>query len=134
MNAPAPTVRLAGLSVSLRQLRFSGLIGVLPQERAVASDFTVSLTLHVAGADQAVFADRLEATVDYAQAYALVRQVMQRPHHLLEHAAGAIGQALLARFPRVVQAEVEICKVNPPMGAASLGASVRATFTRPAAP
>lgn len=130
MTADTPRSRIESLHVRLHDVRLSACIGVLEQERVVASDFVVNLDLEVLCADDAVFADRLSATVDYSAAYALVCRLMRRPYQLIERAAGAIGQALLDAFPQVERLSVDIRKVNPPMGAASAGASVCVTLVR----
>lgn len=110
--------------IEIADMRFHARHGVLAQEREVGGEYSVGLRLTLSRAEGAVWDDCLEATVNYAEAYALVRQEMQRPSALLEHVAGRIVKALLAAFPLVEEAEVKVCKLNPPMGAACAGASV----------
>lgn len=130
MNTETTNAHVEALHVRLHDLRFSAFIGVLEQERIVASDFLVNLDLTVTHARDAVFRDRLEATVDYAQVYTIVRNLMHQRYQLIERAAGAIGQALLDEFSQIEQLTVDIRKVNPPMGAATTGASVCVTLSR----
>lgn len=127
----SPCVAVTSLHVRLHDVRLTAHIGVLEQERVVAGDFLVNLDLTIGHAEAAVFADDLSATVDYAKAYAVVRECMRRPYQLLERAAGAVAQALLDQFPQVERLSVDVRKVNPPMGAASAGASACVTLARP---
>ena len=117
-------MQLLSTTVTLDDIRCYAYHGVLDQERIVGGDYTVSLRLTLSDASQAVWHDQLEGTVNYAEAYELVRRVMSQPSALLEHVAGRLLQALFDTFPLVAEAEVQVRKVNPPMGADCNGASV----------
>ncbi len=112
-------------SVRLSTMHFYAYHGVMPQEQTVGAHFDVSLTLKLASPEKAVLTDELSQTVNYAEAYNLVGQVMQMPSQLLEHVAARILQTVFQAFPYVSEGEVEVVKVNPPMGAAMEGAGVR---------
>lgn len=120
--------------IRLDDVRCYAYHGVLPQERVVGADYTVSLDLQLTAPAPAVRDDRLEGTVDYAEAFRLVRREMARPSALLEHVAGRILQALFDTFPRIEAASVAVRKVNPPMGADCSGAAVTLTARRFAPP
>ena len=109
-------------------MAFYAYHGVLPQERAVGGEYWVDLTLYPADISAAVQGDRLDGTINYAEAYEIVRREMAQPSALLEHVCGRIAQALFAAFPALLRIEVEVCKVNPPIGAACHGASVKLVF------
>lgn len=123
-------MRIIDTTIRLEDMRFHALHGVLEQERVVGGDYSVSLTLTVSDAGDAVLHDRLEATVNYATAYKLVRQTMRQPSALIEHVAGRILEAIFAAFPPVTEAEVKVCKLNPPMGADCAGASATVRAAR----
>lgn len=125
---------LAHTSIRLDQIRCYAYHGVLPQERAIGADYAVSLCLQLTGASPAVFGDRLGGTVDYAEVYRLVRREMALPSALLEHVAGRILQSLFDRFQRIEAADVEVRKLNPPMGADCDGAAVTLSASRYAPP
>ena len=72
--------------IILKAMRFYAYHGVAPQERKVGNTFMVDLEL-TAPLVAAVESDRLEDTINYAEVYATVRQEMQIPSQLLEHAA-----------------------------------------------
>ncbi len=117
-------MQLLETKVTLNNLHFYAAHGVLPQERIVGGHYDVSLTLWLKNAELAVMTDRLDGTVNYAAVYDLVRQVMAVPSHLLEHVAGRILQILFVHYRQVAEAEVTVCKNNPPMGGDTGGASV----------
>lgn len=123
-------MHLETLTVRLDKLKFHARHGVLEQERAVGGEYTVSLELELPPSEAAVRADDLHGTVNYAEAYALVAREMAVPSALLEHVAGRILEAVFAAFPAVRRAVVEVCKLNPPMGACCDGACVRLSARR----
>lgn len=113
------------MTIHLQQLRFYAYHGALQQERVVGGEYVVDLHLTVDVEASAYASDSLEGTVNYAEVYDCVAAEMKVPSNLLEHVAHRIASRLLKDFPRVLKADVTICKLNPPMGAASSGASVR---------
>ncbi len=110
-------------TITIKNIRLYAHHGVMEQERKVGGDFTVDLVLHLNCATDAILHDDLSATVNYAEAYAVVHEEMSHPSALLEHVAGRIASHLLERFPLVESLEVSVTKVNPPMGADCDGAS-----------
>lgn len=116
-------------TVYIDQIRVRAFHGVLPQERTVGADFTVSVEIWAPLAD-AVVSDKVEDTVNYAIVSDIILQEMAVPSALLEHVAGRIAKKLFQVFPIVEKARVDIRKVNPPMGIDSDGAGVRICFVR----
>ena len=74
--------------------------------------------------DKAMLSDDVADTLDYAALYGVVKTEMMQPSRLLEHVAGRITQAIEKRFPLVTSIDLELTKLNPPMGADCDGASV----------
>ncbi len=94
-------------------MAFFGRHGVFPAERELGGHFTVDVELDV-DLSHAAASDRLQDTVDYANAYALVREVVEgEPCHLLETVAGRIAERLLG-LERVRRARVRVRK-RPPL-------------------
>ena len=73
---------------------------------------------------QAMQSDEVGDTLNYAALYDLVAREMQQPSKLLEHVAGRIAEAISLAFPQVTSIDLELTKLNPPMGADCEGASV----------
>jgi dihydroneopterin aldolase len=82
--------------VELAGLQVPGRHGADERERETSQLFLYDLWLELPEPAQ----DRLEETVDYRAAAALVRDVSEsRRFHLLEALAAAVADALLERFP-----------------------------------
>ena len=109
--------------IELKNLRFRAFHGVLPQERQVGGDFTVTLRIGYPW-QRAMVSDDVADTLNYAAVYALVEREMVHPSRLLEHVAGRIADALLGAFPLISSVDLWLTKVTPPMGADSDGAGV----------
>jgi len=104
-------------------MRFHALHGVLPQEHLVGNDYEVTICMNL-DLGKAVESDDVADTVNYAEAFEVVKEQMAIPSQLIEHVAGRIAKALLNRFDLLQVVEVSITKLNPPMGADFDGAEV----------
>ena len=115
--------------ILLKEVRFYAYHGVMPQERKVGGDFTVSLRVGV-DLNRPVASDDVADTLNYATLYEVVKREMAIPSQLLEHVAGRIGQAVFDAFPQVTTIDLTLVKLNPPMGADSEGAGVELYIIR----
>ena len=116
--------------LSLLGMRFDARHGVLPEEKETAQPFEVDLVLR---ADLAAAADRdaLEATVDYAALYELVRAIVEGPSFdLIEALAGAIARAVLAATDPALVNEVEVRVRKPKAPIDGAFDTVEAAVTR----
>lgn len=104
-------------------MNFYAYHGVMPQETKVGNRFVVTLTL-TAPLEKAVASDELEDTINYAEVYAVVKEQMEIPSKLIEHAAGRILYALKERFPQLAAVELKLSKLNPPFGGDIYSASI----------
>ena len=114
-------------SIFLDDVRFHAFHGVMPQERAVGADFTVSLNV---GYDfvKAAESDDLTDTISYADLYEVVKAEMEKPSQLLEHVALRIIKAITAKWPQIGTVDLRLAKYNPPMVADCKGAGVEMHF------
>ena len=100
--------------IGLEGMVFYGYHGDREEERRLGQRFVVDVEM---GLDltRPGASDRLEDTVDYGEAYRLVKAVMEGPsHHLLESLAEAIAQGLLAALP-TQEVRVRVSKPNVPI-------------------
>jgi dihydroneopterin aldolase len=98
--------------VELAGLEIPGRHGVEDWERESEQPFFFDLRLELAEPA----ADRIEDTVDYRAAVALVREVSEsRQFHLLETMAAAVAEALMERFP-LERARVRVRKPRVQLG------------------
>ena len=109
--------------VFLKNVRFRAFHGVLPQERLVGGDFLLNLRVGYP-IEKGMESDEVEDTLNYAALFDLVRQEMNKPSQLLEHVAGRIVKTIMEAFPAVTSVDLELTKLNPPMGADSDGAGI----------
>ena len=114
---------LTGSYIHLRQVRFHAFHGVMPQERQVGADFLLDLRVGYPLA-KAMQSDEVDDTLNYAALYQVVSGEMAVPSKLLEHVAGRIAESIRQTFPQVTSIDLELTKLNPPMGADCEGASV----------
>ena len=108
----------------LRGLRVVGTHGVLPEEQVRAQPFEVDvdLGLDLAAAGES---DALADTVDYGELAQRVADVVSGEHHaLLERLAHRIAEVALAD-QRVVDVEVTVRKLRPPVPVDLAHAEVR---------
>ena len=109
--------------IYIRKLRFHAFHGVEAQERLTGNDYELSLRMQV-DVSKAMTSDDVADTVNYAEVYALAKQEMATASNLLEHVAGRIGEAIISRWPAISTVEVDLIKLNPPMGGECRGAGV----------
>ena len=109
--------------IYIRKLRFHAFHGVEAQERLTGNDYELSLRMQV-DVSKAMISDDVADTVNYAEVYALAKQEMATASNLLEHVAGRIGEAVISRWPAISTVEVDLIKLNPPMGGECKGAGV----------
>ena len=99
--------------VALRGLEFHAFHGVYGAEAELGARFTVDAELHYPFAGRP---DDLGAAVNYAAAYAAIREeVTERRHLLIETLADRIGRRLLSDFPPLTRVRVRVHKPFAPL-------------------
>jgi dihydroneopterin aldolase len=113
--------------IEIRDLRATGVHGVLPEEQERAQPFSLDIVAWL-DMDRAQESDDLADTVDYgALAQAAADVVSGRSYRLLEALAGRLASALLITDPRLEAVEVTVRKLRPPLAldVGSTGVRVR---------
>lgn len=113
--------------ITVDRLRLFARHGVMEQERRIGNEFEVTLRITY---PSDVTRDSIDATLNYAKAVDVVREVMSEPSQLLEHVAWRISEALRSRFPAIEAIETTIVKLRPPIEGAEL-AGVGVTYSWP---
>jgi 7,8-dihydroneopterin aldolase/epimerase/oxygenase len=119
-----------GDRIEILDLRVLGVHGVLLEERERPQPFSVDLVAWVdmAAAQQS---DELADTVDYGALAALVAEVVSgRSYQLLEALAGRLADALLGTDPRLLNVEVTVRKLRPPLALDVASTGVRVSRSR----
>lgn len=103
------------VTIGLENMKFYAYHGHYEVEQTVGNHFLVNLSVET-DAFAATQSDRLKDALDYQRLYAVVKEEMEIPSHLLEHVANRIATKIEAEFETVTRIRVKISKINPPMG------------------
>ena len=109
-------MELTSTYILLQGLQYHAFIGVGEQEQVVGNDYVLDLRLGYPFAT-AMESDAVDDTLNYADVFNVVSEVMKQPSKLLEAAAGKIVKELCARYKRLESIDLKLVKRNPPMGA-----------------
>ncbi len=114
-------------TIKIEGMEFRSAHGCYDTEQRVGGNFVVDIVLEVEdkGASEA---DDVTRTVNYVEVYETVREQMAIPSRIIENAVHRILEAVSARFPQVLRAEVTLAKLAPPIGGKAARVSV--TFSR----
>jgi dihydroneopterin aldolase len=100
--------------IKLSGMQFYGYHGVFPEENRLGQRFNVDvemmMPLHQAGQS-----DQLEDTVNYAEAYFMIKAIVEeRKYQLIEALAENIATELLHTYTSIKEVTVRVIKPNPP--------------------
>lgn len=96
-------------------MEFYGYHGVFSQENDLGQRFRVDVEL---GMDLSVAgrSDQLQDTVNYAELFQLVQQVLEKERYaLIEAAAERCASLILSTFPIVEDVKIRLIKPDPPI-------------------
>lgn len=103
--------------IKLNNMEFFAYHGHFEEETKVGNYFTVNLELKT-DTSKAELSDDLEDALNYVDVYNLVNVEMEIPSKLVEHVARRIINSLYSHYPtEILNAKLEIAKMNPPLGA-----------------
>jgi dihydroneopterin aldolase len=109
--------------IRLNEMVFYGYHGVLPEERTLGQRFVVDVEMRT-DLRRAGATDALEDTVNYADVYAAVRDIVTGPScQLIESVADRIAAHVLTQHAGVVSVAVRIRKPEVPLAGAVLASS-----------
>ena len=101
--------------IELKGLEFFAYHGVLPEEVRLGQQFSVDVVLSL-DPDMQFESDAVESTVNYAEVFALVEAIFTGERfNLIERAAEAIAERVLADFERVREVGVTVRKPAAPL-------------------
>lgn len=109
--------------IALEGLEFHAYHGVYPHERNSGNWFEVDISVETdfsSGAAQ----DDLQGTVNYESLFQIIKLEMEKPSKLLETVAEQIVQDVMDQLPAVMQVDLKVSKLNPPIGGKARKASV----------
>jgi len=95
----------------------------------IGSDYRVDLEIS-ADLSQPAVSDQLSETVDYVHLNNIIKEEMKVRSNLLEHVAKRIIDRIFKEIEEVTEVEVEVSKINPPIGGDVESVSVKLKITR----
>lgn len=101
--------------IELENMKFYAYHGHYEVEQTVGNHFMVNLWIET-DTVEAIYTDRLKDALDYQRLYAIVKEEMEIPSHLLEHVANRILSRIESEFKTAARTRIKISKINPPMG------------------
>ncbi|GIM46078.1 7,8-dihydroneopterin aldolase [Collibacillus ludicampi] len=111
-------------AITLHGMEFYSYHGVLEEEARLGQKFIVDLVIFT-NLKKAGRTDDLNATLNYAEAYEVVNDIMTNERYrLLEAVAETIATRILEGFRQAERVHVKVCKVMPPIQGILAGVSV----------
>lgn len=101
--------------IKLTNIRTFSYHGCLVEESKIGSNYSVNLTIK-ANLQPSAKTDELTDTIDYVDLNRIVVEEMAIRAQLLEHVAKRIIDRILKELIHVTKIEVEVTKLNPPIG------------------
>ncbi|NYJ26366.1 dihydroneopterin aldolase [Muricauda sp. ARW1Y1] len=101
----------------------------MKEEMLIGSDYRVDLEIS-ADLSQPANSDQLSETVDYVHLNNIIKEEMTVRSNLLEHVAKRIIDRIFKEIKEVTEVEVEVAKINPPIGGDVESVSVKLSSSR----
>ena len=101
--------------IKVENIKLFAYHGCLVEEGKIGSDYRVDLKVK-ADLAKSTKSDELEDTVDYVHLNRIVKEEMAIRAKLLEHVADRIICRVFNEIPMVTTANVDVSKINPPIG------------------
>ncbi len=101
--------------ISIENMKFYAYHGCFKEEQAIGTSFSVSIWFD-ADTTKAETTDNVTDTVDYSKVYAVIKEQMAVPSHLLEHVGRRIIDCVKDNFKQITHIKLKISKLNPPVG------------------
>lgn len=98
-------------TIHLDKLQFFAHHGFHDEEAVTGTNFEISVSIRF----EAVEVASLRDTVNYAEAYAVIKQHMAHPVALLEVLAQQIAAGIYTLDERIRQIDISIYKLHPPI-------------------
>lgn len=101
--------------IVLQNMKFFGYHGLFPEENKLGQRFNVNLELYT-DLKKPGTTDKMEDSIDYGQAYNLVKEVVEgEAKNLIEAVAESIATKLLGEFESLKACKVKVIKPDPPI-------------------
>lgn len=99
-------------TIRLNKLVFFANHGLYEEEKKTGAEFEVDVTIHFNPESRVT---SIHQTINYADAYAMIKQQMEEPVPLLETLVEHITDALHLMDERISRIDICVKKLNPPI-------------------
>ena len=99
------------MQIILENIILFGYHGVHPLENEVGTSFRVGINIEM----EDVSVQSIDDTIDYEQVYRVLKDEFNKTEKLLEVLAERINEVICAKFRNIVQVEITIMKIDPPI-------------------
>ncbi|UJF33093.1 dihydroneopterin aldolase [Paenibacillus hexagrammi] len=100
--------------ITLSGMQFFGNHGVFPEENKLGQRFNVDVELMLP-LNQAGRTDELEHTINYAEVFYIVKEIVEgRTYKLIEALSENIASELLQTYTNIIEVTVRVIKPHPP--------------------
>ncbi len=117
------------LTISVKDAVFHSFHGVFEQEQIVGNDFQVSADV-IIPMPEGIINDDLCDTISYVDIYHIIEQEMAKPSKLLENVAHRIICSLKDICDEILQIDVEIIKIAPPIAKIDGSAKIKLKYQK----
>jgi 7,8-dihydroneopterin aldolase/epimerase/oxygenase len=101
--------------IKLKNIRTYSYHGCLQEEAKIGSEYRIDLKIK-ANLEKPAKTDNLKDTIDYVTLNQIVVDEMAIRSNLLEHVAKRIIDRIIEEIKAVDKVEIEVSKINPPIG------------------
>ncbi|PIE99766.1 MAG: dihydroneopterin aldolase [Maribacter sp.] len=102
-------------TIKLKNIKVHARHGCLSEENIIGSEYRVDISLK-SNLRKAAISDNLIDTVDYVHINHIIKEEMNIPSKLLEHAAKKIIDRIFRELTPVDKIKLAVSKINPPIG------------------
>lgn len=102
-------------TIALEGMEFHAYHGCFAEEQVTGNTFFVDIYFET-DTSEAENSDNLEATVNYAEIYEIIKAEMEIKSRLLEHVGKRIISSVKKQFPQIESIDLKVSKMNPPIG------------------
>jgi dihydroneopterin aldolase len=100
------------IKVSLENVKIIASHGIYEAEHILGGIFEVSLNVSFIESDPLI---KLEETINYVTLYQIIKKRMEISTPLLETLCLVILDDVKNQFPKIVESDIKICKIAPPV-------------------
>lgn len=101
------------LTISVSNARFFAYHGLYAEEQTLGNEFEVNLSVAYDPGNTMI--DKLAETINYASLYAIVKEEMQTPRHLLETFVMEVANRLHSTYPGIKKIDITLTKLHAPI-------------------